>query len=441
MKTKSTFFLALALVTLVTTMLPGVLQAQPGTACAADVVVRAGDTLSSLAGRYLGNPAAYNAIVEATNARAASDASYARIVNANSLAVGMKLCIPAGGTQDAGGPVAAAPLVTVQPVATATPGGSPTPLPTPTATPTSRVPVRNLNQLSIEWARGQSYPGSDIVIEETLTPGANYSRYLTSYRSEGLKIYALLTVPNGAKPASGWPVIIFNHGYIPPEIYRTTERYVAYVDGFARNGYIVFRPDYRGHGFSEGEALGGYGTPDYTIDVLNALASIKRYSAADVNRIGMWGHSMGGYITLRSMVISHDIKAGVIWAGVVASYPDMINNWRRPVPATIPTRARRWRQELISQYGTPEENPAFWASISANSYLADLSGPLQLHQGTNDEDVNPEFSATLKQQLDAAGQPSEYYVYEGDNHNLSINFNTAMQRSLEFFDRYLKPKG
>jgi dipeptidyl aminopeptidase/acylaminoacyl peptidase len=216
---------------------------------------------------------------------------------------------------------------------------------------------------------------------------------------------------------------------------------VAYVDGFARNGYIVFRPDYRGHGFSEGEALGGYGTPDYTIDVLNALASIKRYPAADANRIGMWGHSMGGYITLRSMVISGDIKAGVIWAGVVASYPDMINNWRRPVPATIPTRARRWRQELISQYGTPEENPAFWASISANSYLADLSGPLQLHQGTNDEDVNPEFSATLKQELDAAGQTSEYFVYEGDNHNLSINFGTAMQRSVDFFDRYLKPKG
>ena len=41
----------------------------------------------------------------------------------------------------------------------------------------------------------------------------------------------------------------------------------------------------------------------------------------------------------------------------------------------------------------------------------------------------------------AAKQPVEYYVYEGDNHNLSNNFNTVMARSVEYFDRYLKPKG
>ena len=181
--------------------------------------------------------------------------------------------------------------------------------------------------------REQAYPGSDIVIEQKLQPGANYQRYRASYLSEGLKQYALLTVPNGTPPATGWPAIIFNHGYIPPEQYRTTERYVAYVDGFARNGYVVFRPDYRGHDQSEGNASGGYGSPDYTIDVLNALSSVKQYAAVDPERIGMWGHSMGGHITLRSMVTTQDIKAGVIWAGVVASYPDLMSRWRRPVPA------------------------------------------------------------------------------------------------------------
>jgi len=162
--------------------------------------------------------------------------------------------------------------------------------------------------------RARDYPGSDITIEQTLDPGVNYSRYYVSYRSEGLKIYALMTIPNGEKPVTGWPVIIFNHGYIPPEIYRTTERYVAYVDLIARNGYIVFRSDYRGHDQSEGEAGGAYSAPDYTVDVLNAVASMKHCPDADPNRIGMWGHSMGGYITLRSMVVSTDIKAGVIWA-------------------------------------------------------------------------------------------------------------------------------
>src|SRR5215216_4753146 len=309
-----------------------------------------------------------------------------------------------------------------------------TPTPLATATP---VP----NPLEIKAMRAREYPGSDIVIEQTLDPGANYNRYYVSYRSEGLKIYALMTVPNGEKPATGWPVIIFNHGFIPPDVYRTTERYVAYVDLIARSGYIVFRSDYRGHDRSEGEAGGAYSRPDYTVDVLNAVASMKRYPDADPNRIGMWGHSMGGYITLRSMVITEDIKVGVIWAGVVASYPDMLTRWRRGTassPTSIPS-PRSWRFSLVQEYGSPEENPEFWSSISANSYLRNLSGPIQLHHGTADADVPLEFSELLFYQMIEADQYVELYKYEGDNHNISNYFSQAMQRTIEFFDRYLKP--
>jgi dipeptidyl aminopeptidase/acylaminoacyl peptidase len=324
------------------------------------------------------------------------------------------------------------PSSTATPVPTLAPTETPAPTPLPTATPF-------LHPLQIEAMRARDYPGSDVVIERVLDPGVNYNRYYVSYLSDGLKIYALMTVPNGEKPATGWPVIIFNHGYIPPSVYRTTERYVAYVDLIARSGYIVFRSDYRGHDQSEGEARGAYSSPDYTVDVLNAVASMKRYPDADSNRIGMWGHSMGGYITLRSMVISKDIKAGVIWGGVVASYPVMLTRWRGgPSAAATPTpSARSWRFSLINQYGSPEENPDFWNSISANSYLSDLSGPIQLHHSTTDEEVPVEFSETLFYQMLDANQYVELYKYEGDNHNISNYFSTAMQRSIEFFDRFV----
>ena len=345
--------------------------------------------------------------------------------------------LPDGSSLSTPAPAASStPIPSDTPTATATalPSATPTPSPTPTAT---------LHPMHIEALRQTPYPGSEIVLEEELERGANYSRYIASYLSEGLKIYALLTIPDGEMPSTGWPGIVFNHGYIPPAQYRTTERYIAYVDWLARSGYIVFRIDYRGHDRSEGAARGAYSDPGYTMDVLNAVGALKQFPQADPERIGMWGHSMGGYLTLRAMVASPDVKAGVIWAGVVASYPDLLTRWRRdrgqmPTPTAGAPGSRGWRTNWIEQYGSPEENPEFWNGVSANSYLADLSGPIQLHHGTADESVPLEFSEILSAQMQQAGKTVELHTYEGDNHNLSNYFSAAMTRTIQFFDTYLK---
>ena len=352
------------------------------------------------------------------------------------LAVG---CRNAGDPAGNGGPGLAPLAGLLGPAPTATPLPTeipPTPTPRPTTTP---APF----PLSIGYLRARAYEGSDVTIEETLKAGSNYDRFLASYLSDGLKIKALLTVPRGPKPATGWPVVIFNHGYIPPRQYRTTERYVAYADAFARAGYIVFKSDYRGHGDSKGSPSGAYGSPDYCIDVLNALATMRRYPDADPQRIGMWGHSMGGYITLRAMVTDPGIKAGVIWAGVVASYPDLLTRWRRTpnsVPTPAPGQSRRWRSDLEARFGPPDRASKTWAALSANSFLADLSGPLQLHHGTEDHSVPLEFSRTLEEQLVAVDRAADLFVYEGDDHNLSQNLSVALRRSVAFFDEFVKGK-
>ncbi len=307
-------------------------------------------------------------------------------------------------------------------------------------------PANEPNTLSIAYMRTQEYPGSDIVIEQTLPDGSNYSRYIASYKSDGLKIYALLTVPQGSPPSGGWPVIIFNHGYIPPEQYRTTERYLAYTDAFSRNGYIVFKSDYRGHGNSEGEPDYPEYSPSYTIDILNAISSIKRYKGADPNRIGMWGHSMGGTITFRSLVVSKDIKAAEIWAGVVGTFRDLAENHHgrytnRPHPSPQPgepTRRPDRRALMAQQYGDINTNPQFWASIDPMTYIKDIIAPIQIQHGTEDEEVPYVLSQKLDTALKNAGKTVTFYSYERDNHNLSDNLNTALDRSVEFFDKYLK---
>ena len=300
-----------------------------------------------------------------------------------------------------------------------------------------------IHPLQIEQMRKKDYPGSMLTVERTLNNGNGFSRQVVSYLSEGLRINGLLAIPDGEQPEGGFPAIVFNHGYIRPETYKREEKYVAYIAGFASKGYVVLMPDYRGHQDSEGTPLGAYFSPAYTIDSLNAFYSLTQHPGVNSERIGMWGHSMGGHITLRIMVTKPDIKVGVIWAGVVASYEDLLNNWRRDRPWRPSPREnmsnRPGRDDLITIYGEIEENKDFWMSISPIYYVADISGPVQLHHGLSDNSVPWEFSKNLEEALLVAGKNVEYYEYQGADHNLSGSaFTSAITRSVDFFDDFLK---
>ena len=300
---------------------------------------------------------------------------------------------------------------------------------------------QQLHPLMIEAMREREYPGGEIKIEKDLGDQGGFASYVISYPSDGLKLYALMNVPTSQMPPSGWPVVIVNHGYISPSVYDTVSSYKTFSDFFARNGFLVFKPDYRGHASSEGEAEGGHWSAGYTYDVLNLVSSIKRYSQADPERIGMWGHSMGGNVTLRTLAVSGDIKASVIAAGVVGSAEDGFYNWRRrrdfvPPPwwATASARAK-----LVQEFGEPRDNPAFWSKVSAINYVEAIVGPVQIHHGTADQSVPKEFSDSLNQALEKAAKDVEYFIYEAGDHNLSGEFRSQfLSRSLEFFDKNLK---
>ena len=127
------------------------------------------------------------------------------------------------------------------------------PTSTITATPTATEVVFEVGrEITIQYLRDLEIIGSEITFEQELAPRSNYHQHLVSYISEGSKIYGLLTIPDGEPPEGGFKAIVFNHGYIPPAAYRTTERYTAYVDHLARSGFVVLKIDYRGHGESEG---------------------------------------------------------------------------------------------------------------------------------------------------------------------------------------------
>jgi dipeptidyl aminopeptidase/acylaminoacyl peptidase len=63
---------------------------------------------------------------------------------------------------------------------------------------------------------------------------------------------------------------------------------------------------------------------------------------------------------------------------------------------------------------------------------------VQLQHGTADTSVPVEFSTALEKRIQDAGGVVEYYSYPGDNHNISKNLATALQRSVTFFDQHVK---
>lgn len=290
----------------------------------------------------------------------------------------------------------------------------------------------NLHPMAIEALRQREYPGGEFVIEETLPNGTNYRQFVTSYQSDGLKIYGLLTIPLAAKPEGGYPAVMFVHGYIPPNQYSTTGNYPTYQAALARGGFVTFKPDLRGHGNSEGEPESAHYSEAYTVDTLNALAYLKMHDDVNPERIGYWGHSNGGEIGLRTILVDKDIKAASFWAGVVGSYEDMFETYIEDIPFLNDED-----NPLVRQYGPPSTDSQFWNAIEPYTYLEEINIPIELQHGTNDDSVPVELSLSLRDALQAAGKDVTYIEYPGDDHNIGQNSSLAWQRSIAFFREHL----
>lgn len=304
--------------------------------------------------------------------------------------------------------------------------GQPTPTPTP-------FPFQ---ELTIPYLRSRQYVSS--VGEQTkLYETASYTAYMASYLSDGLRINGLLTVPKGEQQAGGYPAIVFVHGYIPPAQYRTRQQYYDYVDYLARNGFVVFKIDLRGHADSAGEAGGGYYSSDYVIDTLNAVAALESLSTVNRSAIGLWGHSMAGNVVMRSFAVKPTIPGVVVWAGAGYTYTDLrefrISDASYRPPANN-TERQRQRQLLFDTHGQPSTDSAFWKQVAVTEYLPELRGAVEVHHAVDDAVVHIGYSRNLMQLLDRTAVPHRLYEYASGGHNISgASFGQAMQRTVEFY--------
>lgn len=253
-----------------------------------------------------------------------------------------------------------------------------------------------------------------------------FSSYLVSFTSENLKEFALMNIPAGTKPETGWPVVVLNHGFIAPSIYSTTESYKNTAAYLATKGFLVLKADYRGHDKSEGTIDSLYSRNQYAVDVLNLIAAINSIPEADINKIFMYGHSMGGDISLMVAENSTQIKAMALWAPAVTTYPqNLVFFTKRHGDGLDQPKAKKELAELVGIYGAD--------SFSSFSNVDKIKIPVVVQQSINDESVPYEWGQQLVEKFKQVGKIVPFYSYPNDNHDIANHWYQALDTDVELF--------
>jgi dipeptidyl aminopeptidase/acylaminoacyl peptidase len=312
--------------------------------------------------------------------------------------------------------------------------------------------------ISIKGLQERSYI-SEISFEKNLEDTDKYKSKLISYLSDSLKVYALVTIPKSEKPKKGFPILIFGHGFHPePEKYgvsaktgknwRPGDYYRGIPETYAEIGFLVITPDYRGHNVSEGfeyTQTSYLASTFYAIDVLNLISALSQLEEGNTDNVFYLGHSLGGDVGLKTLLVSKQIKAASIWAGVSASTIDQVlyygkyydnNNNSKITNESI--------QNYKSKLNEVIRNLDFEYDINSGdaiNYIEDIEAPLILHHAQWDTSVPYQWSEALASKLFTHNKKFEFYTYNSKNHLFKDeNRAIAIQRDLDFFNKIITTK-
>ncbi|KKU97575.1 MAG: hypothetical protein UY28_C0018G0005 [Candidatus Amesbacteria bacterium GW2011_GWB1_48_13] len=146
----------------------------------------------------------------------------------------------------------------------------------------------------------------------------------------------------------------------------------------------------------------------------------------------MYGHSMGGDVTLRVLEICPDCAAAAtLWAPAVTEFPETFMYFARRGNIADPTRTARLerRQRELAENFKPEE----YSQVSSLANTALVKVSLNIQHGTADESVPFEWGMALAARFEKKGVEHNFYSYIGDNHDIAGNWGTALGRDFGLF--------
>ena len=255
---------------------------------------------------------------------------------------------------------------------------------------------------------------------------------LVHYRSfDGKTISAFVWLPDNLRQDGSNPGIVLPHGGPTGETVDSFDRTVA---ALASRGYVCIAPNVRGstgYGMEFQQAnhmdLGGGDLQDEVY----AARFLTETGFVDPKRLGITGGSYGGYMTL--MAIG---KVPDLWAAAVEEYG--IIDWFTMLQHED-ARLQQYQRSLV---GDPVTDRKVYEDDSPITFIRKAKAPLLVLQGDNDIRVPKEEAVQIVDILEKAGTvvSARYYPNEGHGFAKRENQVDAIQRTIEWFDRYLKGK-
>jgi dipeptidyl aminopeptidase/acylaminoacyl peptidase len=260
------------------------------------------------------------------------------------------------------------------------------------------------------------------------------TRFVRFPSRDGQLVHAKILLPTGYRSedrsGTAWPCVFFIHG----AGYATSvlQQWGSYVDQrfvfntyLANQGYVIMDLDYRGSsGYGRDWRTGVYlhmGGKDLD-DVLGAVDYLRGLGNIDMQRLGIWGISYGGFLTDMALFLAPGVfRAGSSWAAV--------NDWENYNAGYTTERLER-----------PQTFPEAYRRSSPILFSHKLRDALLIIHGMRDSNVLFQDAVQLSEKLLQEGKTFEHFFYPQEDHGFvrEETLIDAYGRTARFFDYHLK---
>ena len=280
------------------------------------------------------------------------------------------------------------------------------------------------------------YEGSSKQIKQTNTQQKLFfwgKAKAIEYETNGKKLQGILYYPAGYNPATKYPMIVhiyerqfqYFNDYQNPTLYCSDG---FNVSNFTLQGYFVLLPDI---GFEMGNLASST-----TKSVLAAVDTVIEKGYVDANKVGLIGHSFGGYET--DLIITQTNRfaaavAGSAWTDLVSAYLYVGATFKRPDFYRAEYDQLRIGKSLF-------DDTEHYLKSSPVLQASNVTTPLLGWTGEEDRHIHSLQSMEFYMALRRLGKTHTLLIYPGEEHNLGKRKNQKdlTERIEQWFDYYLK---